>query len=53
MMQAVFSAIFFFAIYQGMLVVGYATFFTNFPVFSLVLERDVSGEVAMLYPELY
>ena len=55
-MQAVFSAIFYFApipIYQGMLVVGYATFFTNFPVFSLVLDRDVSEEVAMLYPELY
>ena len=33
--------------------VGYATVFTNFPVFSLVLDRDVSPEIAMMYPELY
>lgn len=24
-----------------------------FPVFSLVLDKDVESEVAMLYPELY
>ena len=24
-----------------------------FPVFSLVLDKDVKSEVAMLYPELY
>merc|ERR1739838_776081 len=33
--------------------VGYATFYTNFPVFSLVLDRDVSPNIAMAYPELY
>ena len=55
-MQAVFSAIFYFApiaLYQGLLLVGYATLFTMAPVFSLVLDKDVSEDVAMMYPELY
>lgn len=32
---------------------GYATVYTMAPVFSLVLDRDVSEDVALLYPELY
>nr|KAF6421720.1 putative ATPase phospholipid transporting 9B (putative) [Rousettus aegyptiacus] len=55
-MQAVFSSVFYFAsvpLYQGFLMVGYATVYTMFPVFSLVLDQDVKPEVAMLYPELY
>lgn len=55
-MQAVFSAIFYFApiaLYQGWLMMGYATVYTMAPVFSLVLDRDVSEDVALLYPELY
>ncbi|CAE6411960.1 unnamed protein product [Rhizoctonia solani] len=55
-MQAVFSAIFYFApiaLYQGWLMVGYATVYTMAPVFSLVLDRDVSEDLALLYPELY
>lgn len=55
-MQAVFSSIFFFApiaLYQGWLMVGYATAYTMMPVFSLVLDRDVYAVVALLYPELY
>lgn len=54
--QAVFSAIFYFApiaLYQGMLLVGYATIYTMAPVFSLVLDKDVSEETAIMYPELY
>ncbi|KAJ4497034.1 hypothetical protein C8R41DRAFT_824483 [Lentinula lateritia] len=54
--QAVFSAIFYFApiaLYQGWLMVGYATVYTMMPVFSLVLDRDVSRETALVYPELY
>jgi len=54
--QAIFSAIFFFcsvALYQGFLMVGYATVYTNFPVFSLVLDRDISPKMALSYPELY
>ncbi|KAG8798855.1 putative aminophospholipid-translocase [Serendipita sp. 398] len=54
--QAVFSAIFYFApiaVYQGWLMMGYATIYTMAPVFSLVLDRDVSEDLALLYPELY
>ena len=55
-MQAVFSAILYFspiALYQGILAVGYTTMFTMAPVFSLVLDLDVTPDVALLYPELY
>ncbi|EJD43937.1 aminophospholipid-transporting P-type ATPase [Auricularia subglabra TFB-10046 SS5] len=55
-MQAVFSAIFYFApiaLYQGWLLVGYATIYTMAPVFSLVLDTDVNADLALLYPELY
>ncbi|KAI0659521.1 aminophospholipid-transporting P-type ATPase [Cubamyces menziesii] len=55
-MQAVFSSIFYFApiaLYQGWLMVGYATAYTMAPVFSLVLDRDVNEDLALLYPELY
>ncbi|XP_032166610.1 probable phospholipid-transporting ATPase IIB isoform X5 [Mustela erminea] len=55
-MQAVFSSVFYFAsvpLYQGFLMVGYATLYTMFPVFSLVLDQDVKPETAVLYPELY
>lgn len=31
----------------------YATIYTMFPVFSLVLDQDVKPEMAILYPELY
>ncbi|CAD6573573.1 MAG: Putative aminophospholipid-translocase [Tremellales sp. Tagirdzhanova-0007] len=54
--QAVFSSIFFFApiaLFQGWLQVGYATLYTMAPVFSLVWDRDVNEDMAMLYPELY
>merc|ERR1740128_338595 len=55
-MQAVFSSVFYFAsvsLYQGFLMVGYATVYTMLPVFSLVLDKDVSSKIAMTYPELY
>ena len=55
-MQAIFSAVFYFSsvsLYQGALMVGYATVFTMFPVFSLVLDKDVPGRIALTYPELY
>ncbi|KAJ9097691.1 hypothetical protein QFC21_004728 [Naganishia friedmannii] len=41
------------AVYQGWLQVGYATLYTMAPVFSLVLDKDVSPDLALLYPELY
>merc|ERR1712223_190383 len=55
-MQAIFSAAFYFSsvpLYPGILMVGYATIYTMFPVFSLVLDKDVSGNIALTYPELY
>jgi len=55
-MQAVFSAFFYLApiaLYQGWLMIGYATLYTMAPVFSLVLDQDVNEDIALLYPELY
>ncbi|KAI8978614.1 hypothetical protein BDB01DRAFT_799422 [Pilobolus umbonatus] len=55
-MQAVFSALFYFApiaLYQGMLIMGYATIYTMAPVFSLVWDQDINEDIALLYPELY
>ncbi|KAF8462121.1 hypothetical protein BDZ91DRAFT_359359 [Kalaharituber pfeilii] len=40
-------------LYQGWLLVGYATMYTMAPVFSLVVDRDVNERVARMYPELY
>jgi phospholipid-translocating ATPase len=33
--------------------VGFSTVYTMLPVFSLVLDRDVTGKIAITYPELY
>jgi len=55
-MQAVFSAMFYFvslSLFPSMLIVGYSTVFTTLPVFSLVLDQDVTAETAMTYPEIY
>lgn len=55
-MQAIFSAVFFFvsiSLYQGVLLIGYSSFFTMGPVFLLVLDVDVEAKIAMMYPELY
>ena len=32
---------------------SYATVYTMAPVFSLVLDEDVSADIALTYPELY
>ncbi|KAF6031487.1 ATP9A [Bugula neritina] len=55
-MQAVFCSIFYLAsveLFPGFLMIGYGTVFTMFPVFSLVLDKDVTSTVALTYPELY
>ncbi|KAL3860831.1 hypothetical protein ACJMK2_010896, partial [Sinanodonta woodiana] len=55
-MQAIFCSVFYFAsitLFPGFLMVGYSTIYTMFPVFSLVLDKDVSPEIALTYPELY
>lgn len=41
------------ALYQGWLMVGYATLYTMMPVFSLTLDCDVDEHLVTLYPELY
>eukprot|EP01053_Blabericola_migrator_P012304 Blabericola_migrator_1__12303@NODE_76_length_15181_cov_143_848948_g68_i0_p1_GENE_NODE_76_length_15181_cov_143_848948_g68_i0NODE_76_length_15181_cov_143_848948_g68_i0_p1_ORF_typecomplete_len1255_score242_95PhoLip_ATPase_C/PF16212_5/1_4e03PhoLip_ATPase_C/PF16212_5/5_4e54Hydrolase/PF00702_26/4_8e37E1E2_ATPase/PF00122_20/1_4e23E1E2_ATPase/PF00122_20/8e03E1E2_ATPase/PF00122_20/1_3e04Cation_ATPase/PF13246_6/1_9e15Cation_ATPase/PF13246_6/1_7e02PhoLip_ATPase_N/PF16209_5/5_5e15PhoLip_ATPase_N/PF16209_5/6 len=54
--QVIFSSIFYFtplALFQGWLQVGYATYYTMMPVFSLVLDVDLPENVAFLFPELY
>lgn len=54
--QAIFSAMFYMAtvaIYTGMIMVGYSTWYTMAPVFALVLDEDVTEEQVFLYPELY
>lgn len=54
--QVVFSSIFYFiplAIFQGWLTVGYATYYTMLPVFSLVLDTELAEPVVFMFPELY
>lgn len=54
--QTVYCALFFYAavsVYSGWILVGYATLFTMFPVFSLILDEDVTEHAADTYPELY
>ena len=41
------------ALFRDWLLIGYATVYTQVPVFSLVLDRDVDEALANLYPELY
>ena len=41
------------ALFRDWLIVGYATAYTQLPIFSLVLDRDVDENLANLYPELY
>jgi phospholipid-translocating ATPase len=42
--QAIFSIIFYFVaipVYNGLLMLGYSSIYTNLPVFSLVFDQDV------------
>jgi len=52
----IFSIIFYFAaipLFTGVLMVGYTCVYTSLPVFSLVLDRDISFSNSLFYPELY
>lgn len=54
--QAVFSICSSFepiALYQGWLMVGYATCYTMAPVFSMTLDHDIDKSLTKIYPELY
>ncbi|QLG73857.1 hypothetical protein HG535_0F03680 [Zygotorulaspora mrakii] len=41
------------ALYEGWLMVGYATCYTMAPVFSLTLDHDIDESLTKIYPELY
>jgi len=54
--QALFTIMFFFVaipIYNGMLMLGYATVYTALPVFSLVLDTDANKQSVLKFPPLY
>ena len=40
-------------IYNGMLMLGYATVYTALPVFSLVLDTDANKQSVLKFPPLY
>ncbi|KRH94397.1 phospholipid-translocating P-type ATPase, flippase [Pseudoloma neurophilia] len=55
-MQGIFSAVFGFspiALYQGFLMVGYVCIYTMFPMWCIILDRDVSRTNVFKFPELY
>ena len=54
--QAIFTCIYFFVtipVYNGYLLLGYSTFYTSLPIFSLVLDEDVSYTQVARFPALY
>jgi len=54
--QMIFIIVFYYcsiAIYNGWLMIGYSTFFTSFPVFSLILDEDIDVQSALTHPPLY
>jgi phospholipid-translocating ATPase len=40
-------------IYNGYLMLGYATFYTSLPVFSIVFDEDVDLKTVVKFPNLY
>lgn len=54
--QVLFSFMFYFTsipIYNGYLMLGYATFYTSLPVFSIVFDEDVNIQTVTKFPVLY
>ena len=54
--QALFVIIFYYVsinIYNGYLIMGFNTVFTNLPVFALILDQDIPLRQALNYPILY
>lgn len=54
--QFYFMVIFFFIdipIFNGFLVFGYSTIFTNLPVIAIIMDEDLSFETVRGYPQLY
>lgn len=54
--QGIFIILFYFVaipIYNGFLMLGYATIYTSLPVFSLVFDRDTNVDAVLKFPPLY
>lgn len=54
--QLIFSCVFYYVsipVFNSYLQLGYATIFTFWPVFALILDRDIDFENALRYPKLY
>jgi phospholipid-translocating ATPase len=54
--QAIFSLVYYgvaIPIYNGYLMLGYATLFTVLPVFSLIFDEDITKNKALEFAELY
>ena len=54
--QLIFSCVFYYAsipVFNSYLQLGYATIFTFWPVFALILDKDVTLKIALDYPRLY
>lgn len=55
-MQYIFCLLFYYSpvpLYNGFLVMGYTSIYTNFPVFSLLLDRDTKIDNVLKFPPLY
>jgi phospholipid-translocating ATPase len=56
LIQAIFTIMFYFVaipIYNGYLMLGYATIYTSLPVFTLVFDEDADVKSIMQFPPLY
>lgn len=54
--QMIFSLVFYFVaipVYNGWLMLGYATVYTMFPVLCLIVDEDIDKPKALEYTELY
>lgn len=54
--QLIFSIVFYFSpvqLYKGMVLVGYVTVYTTFPLISLLLDYNANLDVVLRYPILY
>lgn len=55
LIQFAFSMIFYYnpvALYNGVLILGYSTIYTNFPAISVLLDRDIEIKKVMKFPDL-
>lgn len=54
--QGIFIILFYFVaipIYNGLLMLGYATIYTSLPVFCIVFDEDTTAKDVLKYPPLY